>query len=119
MEDKNKASIIELNETDEIKQPGESTSTRNSLNSTSNSINTNLTVKTNLTKLKFKSISNNTTEVSVDLFTPIKNEIDNILSNLSASISTHDIKLIFSGKMLSMENTFDSYGKLLFFTYTY
>jgi hypothetical protein len=66
------------------------------------------------TKIYLKSIQNTTTEVNLNLNNLVKNELSNILRSLNVTDITHDIKLIFSGKILSCDQTFSSYGILYY-----
>ena len=61
-------------------------------------------------KLTFKSINNTSTDIWISVGNKVKDEITQILSMLKASEQTHEIKLIFGGKLLSNDNTFSSYG---------
>lgn len=57
-----------------------------------------------------KSISNVTTKVSLCLEKPISELISIIMRDLNASSQTHDLKLIYSGKILNFTNSLHSYG---------
>lgn len=101
-----------------------STSSNNSLtcNSSLKSLSTKLSESNSLNnpetninvKIILKSIQNTITEVFVSMNIPIKEEIPKILERLNVSILTHDIKLIFAGKILATDNSFESYGNQLY-----
>jgi hypothetical protein len=73
----------------------------------------------NLTRIFFKSITNTSNEIYLNLNSDIKKEIPKIMGSIGISEEKNDIKLIFSGKILSTDKTFDSYGKLILFLSNY
>jgi len=81
-----------------------------SISTVSNSTNmTNISTPTSTT-ITLKSIQNTVTEISIDINDMIKDSLSQILLKLEANSLTHDIKLIFRGKILSPDSTFASHG---------
>lgn len=66
----------------------------------------------NVINIILKSIQNSITNMKINRNSMIKNEISNILKNINNEIneSSHDIKLIFGGKILQQNTTFSSNG---------
>ena len=65
-----------------------------------------------LINIVLKSIQNASTKIKVNPNTVIKNEIPNILQCIGGGIAenTHEIKIIFGGKILQQQTTFTSNG---------
>lgn len=58
----------------------------------------------------FKSINNEICNINVDLEDVIQNSVEIILEKLKTTSLAHELKLIYSGKILNFSNTFSSYG---------
>jgi hypothetical protein len=58
----------------------------------------------------FKSINNETCNIYINLQDKILNSINFILESLKTTSEAHDLKLIYSGKILNFSNTFSFYG---------
>lgn len=110
---KNNDSLLITNETDIPKDQNSLKSLETSVGSINSANNTGTPVKEG-NKIYLKSIQNTNTEVYLNLNSLVKNELSNILRCLNVNEITHDIKLIFSGKILSVDQTFTSYGTLVY-----
>lgn len=110
---KNNDSLLITNETDIPKDQNSLKSLETSVGSINSANNTGTPVKEG-NKIYLKSIQNTNTEVYLNLNSLVKNELSNILRCLNVNEITHDIKLIFSGKILSVDQTFTSYGILVY-----
>ena len=67
-------------------------------------------LKDSSTVVIFKSINNEICNINVDLEDIIENSVDIILNKLKTNHEAHELKLIYSGKILNFSNTFSSYG---------
>lgn len=66
--------------------------------------------KNNSTNIILKSIDNTTTNIDVNIDNAIKTDLNYIFEKLNSNELTHTIKLIYSGKLLNIDNSFKSYG---------
>lgn len=92
-------------------QSGESLSTKNEEEPESPGIKNNFAERTvNEAFVMFKSINNVTKRAKIQLDAPITSIIKDISEALECSLETNDIKLIYSGKLLSFDNSLSFYG---------
>lgn len=93
-------------------QPGENMSTKNDEEVDSPNLKNNFAESSHSIDayVMFKSINNVTKRTKVCLDVPISTIVKDISESLESSLDTHDIKLIYSGKLLSFDNSLSFYG---------